>query len=159
MPDHSKSSKSRLSTCAAPIKRIFEWVIHRYDNSILCGYRGEEEQNAAFSSGRSKVEFPNGKHNVYPSNAVDSGPYLPGKGIPWPKTPADWNNNQQRRAYIKDLCQFYHYAGYIEGVASIMEIPIRWGGDWDRDHDLSDNAFDDLVHFELTKRNNSTPTP
>jgi len=28
-----------------------------------------------------------------------------------------------------------------------MEIPIRWGGDWDRDHCLSDQSFDDLVHF------------
>jgi peptidoglycan L-alanyl-D-glutamate endopeptidase CwlK len=28
---------------------------------------------------------------------------------------------------------------------------IRWGGDWDMDNDLSDNTFNDLVHFELYK--------
>ncbi len=44
--------------------------------------------------------------------------------------------------------QFYHFAGYVEGTADAHRIPIRWGGDWDRDHCLSDQTFDDLVHFE-----------
>lgn len=26
---------------------------------------------------------------------------------------------------------------------------IRWGGDWDRDHDVKDQTFNDLVHFEV----------
>ena len=31
-----------------------------------------------------------------------------------------------------------------------MGIDLIWGGDWDGDTDLKDNAFDDLVHFELS---------
>ena len=38
------------------------------------------------------------------------------------------------------------------GIASQMGIDIIWGGDWDGDTDLKDNAFDDLVHFELKKK-------
>ena len=34
-------------------------------------------------------------------------------------------------------------------VALEMGIPLRWGGDWDNDTQLSNNKFDDLVHFEL----------
>jgi hypothetical protein len=30
-----------------------------------------------------------------------------------------------------------------------MDIPLRWGGDWDSDTEVNDNGFDDLVHFEL----------
>jgi peptidoglycan L-alanyl-D-glutamate endopeptidase CwlK len=28
---------------------------------------------------------------------------------------------------------------------------LRWGGDWDMDTKVSDNDFDDLVHFELVR--------
>jgi len=30
-----------------------------------------------------------------------------------------------------------------------MTHDLRWGGDWDRDTQVDDNNFDDLVHFEL----------
>lgn len=107
------------------------------------------QQNAYFFQGRSKVVWPNGAHNKNPSEAVDAAPYLPGRGIPWPKPPEDWTDSSQRSAYIKDLCQFYHFAGYVEGMAEGGGIKIRFGGDWDRDHDFRDQTFDDLVHFEV----------
>ena len=34
-----------------------------------------------------------------------------------------------------------------------MNIKLRWGGDWDRDTQVKDNSFDDLLHFELIKWN------
>ena len=37
------------------------------------------------------------------------------------------------------------------GVAAAEGIKIRWGGDWDRDNDLADQSFNDLVHFEDLK--------
>jgi len=30
-----------------------------------------------------------------------------------------------------------------------IEHEVRWGGDWDRDTELKDNRFMDLVHIEL----------
>ena len=35
------------------------------------------------------------------------------------------------------------------GVGASMGVAIRWGGDWDKDNELKDNGFDDLMHFEL----------
>jgi len=97
---------------------------------------------------RTKVKHS--KHNESPSKAVDSAPWFPDRKIPWPQTPKDWNDPVQRNKYVKDLNQFYHYAGFVEGMAASMGYSdrLRWGGDWDRDHDISDQTFNDLVHFE-----------
>ena len=37
--------------------------------------------------------------------------------------------------------QCYHFAGYVLRFASEIRIPIRWGGDWDRDLDVNDQNF------------------
>jgi hypothetical protein len=42
-----------------------------------------------------------------------------------------------------------YFAGYVKGIAMMLGIPIRWGGDWNSNNDLKDNNFDDLPHFEL----------
>lgn len=152
MPSFSATSRRRLSTTTYGMQEIFRRLIPWYDCSVLEGHRTKTRQNKLFNSKHSKVQWPNSKHNTNPSTAVDAGPYLPGKKVPWPKTPSDWNNSVERNAYIKDLAQFYHFAGAVEATAYMLGTPIRWGGDWDRDHDLSDQTFDDLVHFEEAKR-------
>lgn len=148
MPAYSNASQTRLEECSRFLKDLFRTVVIKYDCSILTGHRGEVEQNEKFAQKLSKVRWPDGKHNKIPSEAADVGPYIPGRNIPWPKTPDDWNDNTQRNNYIKDMMQFAHFAGYVQGTANSMGREIRWGGDWDRDHDLRDNKFDDLVHFE-----------
>lgn len=45
------------------------------DFAIICGHRGEAEQNAAFAAGRSKVKYPHSKHNANPARAYDRVPY------------------------------------------------------------------------------------
>jgi len=107
---------------------IFFKLIENYDVSIVCGYRGPEDQNAAFDSKNSKVQWPNSKHNDAPSMAVDVIPY-----------PSGWAN----------VYQFYHMAGHIQAIADMYGIEIRWGGDWDSDDVLDDQTFMDLGHFEL----------
>jgi hypothetical protein len=42
-----------------------------------------------------------------------------------------------------------HFAGYVQGTAQKMGIPIRWGGDWSMDFIMADERFPDLPHFEL----------
>lgn len=120
----------QLRTCDPWLQNLFQRVVLTYDCSILIGHRGEALQHRAFLSGASKLDWPDGEHNKYPSQAVDAAPY-----------PIDWN----------DTKRFYHFAGYVLGVAELLGIPIRWGGDWDGDHDLNDQDFNDLVHFELEK--------
>tara|TARA_R110002020_G_scaffold45737_3_gene130654 strand:+ start:2703 stop:3095 length:393 start_codon:yes stop_codon:yes gene_type:complete len=130
MPKFGKTSKKKLQTCEKDLQLLFKEVVRNFDCTIVCGYRGEKDQNEAFKRGNSKVKYPKGRHNSTPSFAVDVAPY-----------PIDWTDNDR----------FNYFAGYVMGVASQMGIELIWGGDWDGDTDLKDNAFDDLVHFELKK--------
>ena len=152
MPKFSKRSAERLASCAVALGHIFDVVIERYDCTIIEGHRAPGRQLELYEAGRSKVR--RGKHNETPSEAVDAAPWLPGRKIPWPRTPSflarlSAAERAELNAYVKDTGQFYHFAGYVEGAADSLTIPIRWGGDWDRDHCLGDQSFDDLVHFEL----------
>ena len=44
----------------------------------------------------------------------------------------------------------------VMGVAGELGIELVWGGNWDRDQELSDNGFDDLPHFQLASQTRST---
>lgn len=128
MPSFSTTSKQRLETCDQRLQNIFNEVIKYYDITIVCGERTEEEQNAAYAEGLSKLKYPQSKHNSHPSRAVDVVPY-----------PIDWDN----------LKRFYYLAGIVESTAKRLGYKIRWGGDWDRDYDFDDQRFMDLPHFEI----------
>lgn len=130
MPKFSKRSKNKLETCDSRLQNLFNEVIQYFDCSILCGHRGEDEQNEAFHAGRSKLMFPESKHNSEPSQAVDVAPY-----------PIEWDNKER----------FYYFAGIVKGIALKLNIPIRWGGDWDSDTRVKDQTFFDLPHFEITE--------
>lgn len=147
------ASRARLQTCDPRIIRIMEAVdALGFECVILVGHRGEAEQNSAFASGNSKLKWPQSKHNTFPSLAVDVAPYdMQLRRIPWPVAPKVWANAAQRNAYMKDLALFYFFAGAIKSIAAAQGVKIRWGGDWDGDHDFHDNTFDDLVHFEIVE--------
>lgn len=141
MPKFSEKSLKNLDTCDPDLQRLFNEVIKWFDCSITEGHRNEEKQNLYFKLKKSKVEWPNGKHNTNPSEAVDA-----------PPCPIKWPDKKNRpKEYIKDIAKFYLFAGYVLGTAQQMGIKIRWGGDWDRDFDILDQSFDDLPHFELIK--------
>ena len=128
MPRFGRRSKERLATCHEDLIKVFNEVIKHVDCSIICGHRGEEDQNNAVVSGHSKVRYPNGRHNKIPSNAVDVAPY-----------PIDWD----------DLERFTLFAGFVLGIAKSMNIDLIWGNDWDGDFQTKDTNFRDYPHFEL----------
>ena len=128
MPRLSEKSIERLASCHSDLRLLFSEVSKYYDCTIVCGHRGEPEQTEAFRTGKSKVQFPNSKHNSYPSLAVDVVPF-----------PIDWN----------DLKRFYHFCGYVAATANRLGIKIRSGSDWDGDFDFKDQNFHDLPHWEL----------
>lgn len=136
MPRFSDESFSKLSTCHIDLQTLFYEVVKNFDCTVLEGHRGQADQDKAYADGKSKLKWPNGNHNANPSNAVDVSPY-----------PINWN----------DTKRFYYFAGYVLGVAHKLKDEgkithsIRFGGDWDRDNDLSDQTFNDLVHFELVE--------
>jgi peptidoglycan LD-endopeptidase CwlK len=129
MPSFGTRSRRRLSTCHPDLQQLFNAIVAVYDCTILEGARGKYRQNKLFAQGDSKVEYPNGRHNKKPSNAVDAAP--------WPIP--EWEDEKV----------FYFFAGVVKGIARSMGIKIRWGGDWDSDNDLNDQTFNDLIHFEL----------
>ena len=128
MPQFGERSARALETAHPDLQRLFVEVIKHYDCSVLEGHRGQVAQEEAVAKGLSKTHWPDSKHNKYPSLAVDVAPY-----------PINW----------KDTERFYHFAGFVKGVAEMLGIKIRCGCDWDGDTDLHDQTFMDLPHFEL----------
>jgi len=133
MPKYSQRSLARLKECDDRLVTLFMNVIKKYDCSILVGHRSEADQNEAYDQRRSKVQWPDSKHNKKPSLAVDAVRYE--RGIDWDDTKGH-----------------YHFAGYVKGIADAMGISIRCGCDWDGDNQLKDQSFNDLIHFELVDK-------
>lgn len=141
MPQFSQQSKERLSQCHSDIRAVMNEVIKRFDCTILCGYRGEKEQNEAVARGASKTPFPTSMHNKTPSLAVDVVPY-----------PVRWPDQEKDLALSEaDKNRIYYFAGQMVGIARMMGVELRWGGDWNGDTDLRDQLghFTDLPHYEL----------
>lgn len=136
MPTYSRESLKKLKTCDERLIKLFSKVVESFDNVILEGHRDQKTQDLYFSKGLSKKRWPHGEHNKMPSRAVDSVP-----------APVDWAKiNAGDRKTIEKI---YLYSGFVLGVAHALGIPIRWGGDWDGDWDITDQTFNDLLHFEL----------
>ena len=135
MPQFSITSKEKLQTCHSDLQILFNEVIKHRDCTVVCGHRGQEEQDKAFRLGNSKKQFPDSLHNTEPSLAVDVAPYE--GGIDWGKL------------------QSAEFAGYVMGMADllfdkgVMKHRIRRGVDWDGDYDIDDTDFWDACHFEI----------
>ena len=148
MPSFGRGSKQQLSTCHVLLQRLFERVVLEVDCVVIKGHRGELEQNRAADEGKSKLRWPNGNHNKYPSLAVDVAPYdVTLKGVNWKTNVLDAGKLDKEG--LANLCRFYHFAGVVKGFAQMMGLRIRWGGDWDGDNYFNDQTFNDLVHFEI----------
>ena len=133
MYKYGKASKARLSTCHEKLQLLCNELIKYRDVSILCGHRDEKDQTEAYSKGLSKVEFPNSKHNIYPSLAVDMALY----------------HKQAPHIHYSSRDEFLEFAGFVRGISATLGIELRWGGDWDNDNDFTDQTFNDWVHWEL----------
>lgn len=120
-----KRSRQRLKTCDDRIQVICHEALRLspLDFTVLCGYRDKKAQLIAYQEGKSKVQWPDSKHNFKlngdpNSQAVDLAP-----------NPIDWN----------DINRFYMLAGVILVTANKIGYPLKWGGDWGWD----------FGHFEL----------
>ena len=134
----SSHSLKHRSTCCRDIQRLFDEVLKKVDCRYECGHRVKVEQNRLFDLDISKVQWPNSKHNFFPSLAADVVPYP----VIWP------NENDGIKKYSLDLGRLYMFVGYVKGIAYELGIPIRAGADWDSDFQVSDQRFHDLPHFE-----------
>lgn len=131
MPYFSDHSREQLETCHPDLQAVMQAAINFFNFRVLEGRRGKERQNELYAEGKSQLRYPNSNHNANPSNAVDIAPW-----------PIDWS----------DTARFYYLAGYIMALSKAMNIPLRWGGDWDQDTEVTDQSFMDLGHFELEEQ-------
>lgn len=144
-------SLENLTTVHPILQLLSHYVIREMDYSVTEGFRTKETQDHYYASGRTKpgpiithVQWPNGNHNGidghHPSLAVHFRPY--------PFTSArEWKN----------LKRFYDLIGVARGIYMMLQtlkfipegINHISGGDWDDDHDMDDQKFNDLVHHEI----------
>lgn len=128
----SARSQSRLNTCHPDLIRLFEAVIaDGHDCTVIEGHRGKDAQDEAFRTGKSKKQWPNGKHNSTPSQAVDVMPF-----------PIDWVNRAQHVAFAKA----------VFAKADELGIKVRWGGDFNMDGNWTNDSLIDRPHWELLNR-------
>lgn len=120
MPRFGKASLENLGTCDNRLREICLEAIKIMDFSVICGHRGEEAQNKAFTEGNSKAKWGESKHNSMPSKAIDLLPY-----------PPDWADRER----------FAKLAGIMVGIAHMKGIKIKWGGEF--------KGFYDAAHFQL----------
>jgi len=131
MPVFSNRSRERLATCDPRLIAVMERAIQLIDFSVREGHRSKAAQDAAVRDGFSKTPWPRSKHNRYPALAVDIYPYPFRLGY-WHQ-PEVW----AKQAIVVLEC------------ASELNIPLRWGGDWNQNGDWRDERFFDGPHFEL----------
>lgn len=132
MPKFSLESSTKLSTCHPSLIKLANLAIQYADFSIITGHRGQVEQHAAFVSGLSKLDWPQGNHNAIPSTAFDFAPY-----------PIDWKEGELPHA------RFTFVAGILWECSINLNIKIRFGWDWNRNLDPRDESFLDWGHVEL----------
>lgn len=123
-----QSSLQKRETLHPKLIAIVDRVLDVMDIKIISGHRGEQEQDSLFNMGYSKKRFPDSWHNSNPSRAVDLAP-----------CPINW----------KDRDRFILMAGIFLGIANMLGIGIKWGGDWNMNTLIQDESFQDLGHFEL----------
>lgn len=121
MPRFSVRSQVNLAQCHPDLGRVAEEAIKHFDFVVICGHRGEAEQEKAFHDGTSKARWRQSPHNFVPSLAFDACPY-----------PINWQNT----------VAFLNMGEVMLEAARTVGVSITWGGQFKR--------FKDLPHFELS---------
>jgi len=134
---YGSTSEKRKATCDPRIRLVFDVAIAMglIDISIIEGERSMKDQNRYFSTGKSKVKWPDSKHNVVKpggqSLAIDAAPYINDK------ISFDYNR----------CCLL---AGIILAIGKTFGVVIRWGGCWSGNPaDIGNQNLNDLCHYEV----------
>jgi len=116
MPQFSKRSMDKLNTCDTDLIRLFLEVVKHRDCTILEGHRNKEDQNKYYAEGKSRLKWPDSKHNRFPSRGVDV--------IFYPFSEPDWDDREE----------FMFFRGIVYGIASQMGITLNKTISWDLPH-------------------------
>lgn len=133
------SDRAKLESVDPALRDLVVEVAAIVPLVVLEGHRGQEAQEKAFAEGKTKLHWPNGKHNAMPSRAVDLAPvYMDGGAAK-----IDW----------EDLIAFGRIMGAMQSLGFQQGMKLRFGLDWDGDfrsvnRDPSE-SFLDAPHVEL----------
>lgn len=120
MPHFSSRSMDRLAECHPDLIALMVEVVRTIDITVLEGHRGEARQRQMVAEGKSQLHWPNSRHNLSPSLAVDVAPYVAGVGVSW-----DWAHYHPLAAHVKATWGRLGKAGKLSGLYG-----LSWGGDW-----------------------------
>lgn len=123
-----KNSMKHYNTLHPKLQEVLDIAIQYVDFSIVDGHRSKEIQDHYYESGKSKVKFPDSKHNAKPSLAVDLVPY-----------PEMWS----------DLDKLQSLAYFIKGIGAAKGYNLRLGCDWNNNFKTQDENFLDYPHIEI----------
>lgn len=142
-------SKANYDTLHPDLQVFADEVLKVHDCSIFEGFRDEATQNKYFLNGTSHVPWPQGKHNVNPSRAIDLAPYIPNAD------PYD----MERVLFFAGICMGIAHKLYDENQ---IANEIKWGGTWSTKADDAfmfdvikpngNKGFFDGIHFELVEQ-------
>lgn len=147
----STRSKRNLNRVHPDLIAVVELALTMYtkeDFVVICGLRTEKEQRRLVQKGASKTM--NSRHlpnNQGYSRAVDLAWWKDGN-VSW---------STENLAGFYDMDHSDDYEGYqaigvaMKTAAAELNVPLRWGADWDGDGEHTDHSFIDWVHFELPK--------
>jgi len=121
MAAFSARSLKILSRAHPALQRVMTEAIRHFNFSIICSTRGKEDQQRAFTQGKSRARFGQSPHNFTPSLAVDCVPF-----------PLNWD----------DLDRFDAMGLVILTAASDTAVPINWGRNF--------KGIVDYPHFEIS---------
>ena len=138
MPNFGPHSLAVLQDAHPDLVRVLTEVIRHADCTVLNSIRSVERQREFVRKGLSKtmaskhLPGPDGK-----ARACDVAPY-----------PQRWSETTGAKMTTWEVDQVY-FGGFVMGVAAALGVPLRYGGDWNRDAAQIGAGFRDLDHFEL----------
>lgn len=118
-------SLEKLKECDIKLQELIRRVDEIYPVQVICGHRNEADQNKAFAEKKSKLKFPDSKHNKKPSLAVDVVP--------------DPDRNPKTISWT-DMVPYEIMCLAIGAAADELDIKIKLGRDF---------SFKDFPHIEL----------
>ncbi len=130
-----KASLANYMTLHPKMQKIADKALESIDLTIVNGWRGKAQQNAAVAAHLSQTPWPRSKHNFIKngkpcSRAMDFALY------------ADWSGTR-RSEY-----PFLFAAGVLFQCAQELGIKVRMGWDFNQNF-IADDNFEDLDHIEL----------
>lgn len=131
------ASAKRLKGAHPLLQRLLIAARQQIPFTVMDSQRGKAAQEAAFKRGTTKARFGQSAHNWDPAIAVDLGPI-----------PLDWNKLDGFIAVWRVIGWYNPANGRGEGLALLMRIPLRWGGDWNMNGKYTDDGWD-FPHYEL----------